>query len=203
MGLTVTVGRKLAAGVLAIAIFAFGPSLVIAAQSSGTLRINPDRPAVVPKGFISFCFREPQHCLPAPPRTVPMDESRWSELRSVNNLYNATVSPVTDHQRHGVQERWEHADKFGDCEDYVLAKKSHLVATGWPRSSLLIAVVDIPNVPPLERRHAVLLVKTNEGILVLDNREPEIHSWERVDYKWISVQSGSNPYVWHRVDRSD
>ena len=174
---------------------------VIAAK--GTLRINPDRPAIVPKGFISFCFRQPEHCLPSEPQTVAMNDGRWSELKSVNSLYNVTVSPVTDHQRHGVQERWEHADKFGDCEDYVLAKKSHLVATGWPRSSLLIAVVDIPKAPILERRHAVLLVKSTEGILVLDNRASEIKPWEDVDYKWISVQSGSNPYVWHRVDRGD
>ncbi len=171
--------------------------------ANGALRVNPDRPAVVPKGFVTFCFREPQYCLPAPPQTVNMTDTRWQELKSVNSLYNSTVSPVTDRQRHGVQERWEHADKFGDCEDYVLAKKSHLIATGWPASTLLIAVVDIPNVPTLERRHAVLLVKSNEGMLVLDNRASAISSWEKVDYKWISVQSGSNPYVWHRVDRED
>ena len=171
-----------------------------ALAAKGTLKVNPDRPAIVPKGFISFCFREPEYCLPAPPQTVRMSQKRWDELKSVNSLYNETVSPVTDRQRHGVQEKWEHADKFGDCEDYVLAKKSHLIATGWPRSSLLIAVVDIPNVPTLERRHAVLLVKSTEGMLVLDNRESDIHQWEDVDYKWISVQSGSNPYVWHRVD---
>ncbi len=173
-----------------------------AADDSGQLRINTERKAVVPKGFISFCVRQPEHCLPSTPRMVTMTDAKWSELRSVNSLYNETVSPVTDHQRHGIQERWEHADKFGDCEDYVLAKKSHLVATGWPRSSLLIAVVDIPNVPPLERRHAVLLVKSNAGVLVLDNRESSVRSWDDVDYKWISVQSGTNPYIWHRVDRA-
>jgi predicted transglutaminase-like cysteine proteinase len=165
------------------------------------LQLNTSRLASVPKGYVSFCLRNPEKCRTDAPRLVELDSMRWAQLTSVNFLYNSSITPVPDMEQYGVRERWDVATRYGDCEDFVLAKKSHLAAIGWPKSSLLIAVVDIPNAPVLERRHAVLLVMTDQGYYVLDNRSQKVEPWHRAQYKWISVQSAKNPFVWHRVDR--
>lgn len=166
-----------------------------------SLMLNPEKSASTPRGFVSFCLRYPEKCRHNAPRMVNLTTQRWSQLVSVNHLYNTSIEQRSDLDQHGVPESWDIPVKYGDCEDYVLAKKAHLSAAGWPPSALLISVVDILNVPPRERRHAVLLVITNKGYYVLDSRTDKIKPWNQSRYHWVSVQSAHNPLVWHRVDQ--
>ena len=46
------------------------------------------------------------------------------------------VQHRTDLYQYGVPEFWTVAGKFGDCEDYALAKRNALLNAGWPKDKL-------------------------------------------------------------------
>lgn len=52
----------------------------------------------------------------------------------------------------------------GDCEDFAILKRSILMGLGVPDEKLFFTIVKIPSVG----HHAVLVVDTEEGFLVLD-----------------------------------
>lgn len=47
--------------------------------------------------------------------------------------------------------------------------------------------------------HAVLLVSTNRGELVLDNLTSAVMSWRDVDYTWLERQKPGDPLSWVSV----
>ncbi len=83
----------------------------------------------------------------------------------------------------------------GDCEDFALTKRDHLIAMGWSPKALRIAVTKTP----YGEGHAVLVVKTDQGDLVLDNRSNAIKGWKDTDLRWLMIQSGDNPRVWYEL----
>ncbi len=167
-----------------------------------SLSLDPMGAKPPPRGYVAFCQKHPGTCQGGVEQTVVFTRERWAQLVAINELYNTTVKPETDEKQFGVLERWDFPEGAGDCEDYVLAKKAHLTAIGWPKNSLLIAVVDIPGAPVLTRRHAVLLALTDLGYFVLDNRHAEVKRWTDVDYVWVAVESTSHPSAWQGVTRS-
>ena len=84
----------------------------------------------------------------------------------------------------------ENARRFGpdrrrlDCVGYVLAKRAALIRAGLPAEALSPAVVRTRG----GVSHAVLIVTTSEGDVVLDNLSPYVENWRRVDYEWIKRQ---------------
>ena len=57
------------------------------------------------------------------------------------------------------------APRERDCNDYAVTKRHKLLALGWPSSSLLLAKVVVPS----GEHHLILVVRTSEEDLVLDN----------------------------------
>ena len=86
----------------------------------------------------------------------------------------------------------------GDCEDLALLKQKMLEQRGWPAEALTIAVVREWN----GAGHAVLVVSTDKGDLVLDNKTWKIESWTETPYTWVKRQSRKRPYVWVSLDPS-
>jgi predicted transglutaminase-like cysteine proteinase len=68
---------------------------------------------------------------------------------------------------------------------------------GWPASTLLIAVVRQGD----GSGHAVLMVRTDRGDLVLDNQEASIRVWNETPYQYIKRQSQAHAGQW--VDMID
>ncbi|MNL88581.1 hypothetical protein D3C87_2183760 [compost metagenome] len=66
---------------------------------------------------------------------------------------------------------------------------------GWSAKALRIAVTKTP----AGKGHAVLVVKTDRGDLVLDNRMNEIKSWTDTDLRWLMIQSGDDPRIWYEL----
>jgi predicted transglutaminase-like cysteine proteinase len=64
-----------------------------------------------------------------------------------------------------------------------------LIAKGWPQGTLRIAVVRTE----FGQRHLVLVVRSNDGDIVLDNLSPKIQAWNLVNHEWISMQSAEKP----------
>ena len=123
-------------------------------------------------------------------------EDTLRTLKYVNNLVNHSVRSTTDQEGFGVAENWRipninHYD-IGDCEDFALLKRKILAQNGYDYNKLSMAVVRRNN----NDIHAVLLVRTDYGDMVLDNLHDKIVSWDNTDYKWIKKQSVKDPYIW-------
>jgi predicted transglutaminase-like cysteine proteinase len=148
----------------------------------------------IPIGHAEFCADRPAECRPNP-SPVPvtgLDEARWEALVEVNNAYNSAILPRTDAEFYGVAERWAYPDGIGDCEDYVLAKRRELIDRDWNPSTLLITVVRQPN----GEGHAVLMVRTDRGDLILDNQDGRILVWSETPYRFVKRQSQVDAGRW-------
>ena len=178
-------------------------ALVAPAQAFDTSNIafiqTNATPTSIPVGHAEFCQNRPEECRPNA-QVVPavsLDDARWQQLLTVNAQINGTVVPVTDQDLYQTTEFWTYPNGYGDCEDYALAKRRELINAGWPASTLLLAVVKQAN----DEGHAVLMVRTDRGDLVLDNQVGSVDLWSATPYKFIKRQSQANAGQW--VDMID
>jgi len=166
-------------------------------------RQSPDMsggPAKPPSGFLDFCERNPGEC-PAPhgaPGRIAFTDTIWAMLQDVNQSVNNSIRPIDDSVHYGVVEYWTvPVDGYGDCEDYVLAKRKMLMLLGLPEPALRISVV-------LARgkvRHAVLTVVTDRGDYVLDNMNDDILAPDRTEYTWVERQDPASRTGWVAMDQ--
>ncbi len=98
------------------------------------------------------------------------DKDRWDQLVEVNHYMN-TRRYITDPRNWGVPDYWatlgEFMTKFGDCEDYAIAKFLSLKRLGWTDDELRVAAVKDLN---LKVGHAVLIAYHGGKTWVLDNQ---------------------------------
>lgn len=113
-------------------------------------------------------------------------------VERVNAWVNARVEYREDRALFGEEDRWVTAQQAlsrgrGDCEDYVIAKLQLLRAAGFDPADLYMAVVkDLI----AHRDHALLLVRVEGRLLVLDNRTDVIQQDPRgADYRPILTLS--------------
>ena len=153
----------------------------------------------IPVGHLEFCKSRPTECRPNahPVAAMSLDHTLWQQLLNVNAYINQTVVPVTDEDLYQVAEFWTYPNGYGDCEDFALAKRRELINAGWPASTLLLTVVKQAS----GEGHAVLLVRTDRGDLVLDNQVGSVDLWSQTPYKFVKRQSQSNAGEW--VDMKD
>lgn len=151
-----------------------------------------------PIGYVQFCARYKAECVETGrgKDVTELSERSWSHIVEVNTFVNSKIAPTTDLELYNTVERWEYPSIAGDCEDYVLLKKRYLEGLGLPAESLLITVV-------LDERgegHAVLMIKTDGGDFVLDNRRDTVLRWSETGYTYLKRQSQSNPRIWVSMD---
>ena len=152
-----------------------------------------------PVGHYELCQQMPIECRQVTPAAAPIELTRklWAKIIDVNNLVNTMVTPRTDMEIWGVEERWSYpVDGLGDCEDYVLEKRRLLMNAGMPAGNLLITVVRQPN----GDGHAVLTARTSLGDFVLDNLEPRVLAWEDTQYQFLKRQSDQNSGAWVSIE---
>jgi predicted transglutaminase-like cysteine proteinase len=148
----------------------------------------------IPVGASEFCQRFPADCRPNADvvAAAPLTEASWNQLLSVNAYFNANIVPVTDKELYGTEEFWTYPNGYGDCEDIALAKRRQLIQDGWSPSDLMIAVVRQRN----GEGHAVLMVRTDRGDLVLDNQDGNVRVWTESPYHFLKRQSQNDPSQW-------
>jgi predicted transglutaminase-like cysteine proteinase len=153
------------------------------------------KPAKPPSGFVDFCTRNATECR-APnnaPSEVTFTPQLLATLQEVNITVNKTIQPLDDSVHYGVAEFWTvPSDGYGDCEDYVLAKRKMLTLLGLPQPALRIAVV----VTRRRVRHAVLMIVTDQGDYVLDNLRDDILPQSKIDYTWVERQDRASSTGW-------
>lgn len=184
--------------------------LALAAASAAAIAAGPPRDApgematrfaetrggtLPPVGFVTFCGHHPEECSAAGHHAgalMRMPLRRWQQATEVNRMVNAKVAPVSDQELYGQKEYWAYATDAGDCEDYALLKKRMLERLGFARSALLITVVRDER----DDGHAVLMLRTEQGDFILDNRRDEIRHWSEFDYTYLKRQSERDPKEW-------
>jgi predicted transglutaminase-like cysteine proteinase len=145
----------------------------------------PARPVTA---WIDFCDKNSAECAVnlAEPEEVPFSEELMQTLTRVNLEVNKSLAPLTDMEHWGIADQWGlPTDGKGDCEDYQLLKRTLLIAHGLPRRSLRMTVV----LDEKHEGHAVLMVRTDQGDLILDNKTNLILSWEETDYIYVKRES--------------
>ncbi|HVY52167.1 MAG TPA: transglutaminase-like cysteine peptidase [Devosia sp.] len=151
-------------------------------------------PTSIPVGAAEFCKRDRQACLPNA-HVVDVEtltQASWDQLIAVNDEVNQSIVPETDEDLYHVAEYWTYPDGRGDCEDIALEKQKRLIESGWDPSTLLMTVVR-------ERDgsgHAVLMVRTDRGDLVLDNQNGRVLLWKDTNYEFIKRQSQTDAGKW-------
>lgn len=148
----------------------------------------------IPVGHLDYCQKRPYDCQPvAIAAPVALTDDLWRELQDVNNHFNTAVTAVSDADLYGVAEFWTYPSSgYGDCEDYVLGKRAALIERGWSPSNLLVSVVKQPN----GEGHAVLMVRTDRGDLILDNQDGLIKLWTDTPYTYLKRQSQAHAGQW-------
>ena len=158
-----------------------------------------------PIGWTQLCTTHPEDCeTPAEMLTIaqdqqtmqqiiPLTRESWATLNRINTLVNDTIEQVSDLDHYGVLEWWAYPDDGkGDCEDLQLLKRKLLMDAGMPRQTLLMTVVRDTH----GEGHAVLMVRTDRGDVILDSRTSTIKPWQKTSYKFIKRQSQDNPNIW-------
>jgi len=136
-----------------------------------------------------------------PVQPIVMSPEVMSQLNSVNRGVNGAIRYAPARALYGNDDYWtlplEAGGRgAGDCKDYVLEKRKALVERGLPSADLSIAVVTLRT----GVAHAVLLVTTDQGELVLDSLSSWVMPWNRLDYHWVSRQAPGRQLVWVKVE---
>lgn len=143
-----------------------------------------------PIGWVEFCSKRAYaaECAvdPSEPERVELTPRLWRTVTTLNLKVNREIEPITDMDHWGVVERWDMAeDGKGDCEEYVNIKRKRLVEAGIPRRALrVVVVIDEENAG-----HAVLMLRTDKGDFILDNKRNAVLLWHQTGYVYIKRES--------------
>lgn len=155
--------------------------------------MTTSRPTIAPIAFAKFCDNAADQCVRIGDRdTVELTKQKRTELQRINAEINTAIAYVSET---AGEDEWKLNPASGDCDDYAVTKRQRLLRAGWPSGALRIATARTPN----GIGHAVLVISTTQGDLVLDNRTNVVKPWKAVDLKWIKIQSHENPRVWLKL----
>jgi predicted transglutaminase-like cysteine proteinase len=161
-------------------------------------RISFGSPSLAPMAFVRFCTKYPRDCeihhMAFRPRPMVLGAKQKAELVSINRDVNRAIVPQANNK--GVmQEEWVVSPREGDCNDYAVTKRHQLLARGWPSRSLLLVEVVISS----GEHHLVLVVRTRDEDLVLDNLNANVRPVSQVHYQWVRAQQQKNPKFWSTI----
>lgn len=194
----------LAAGMMIGTMSAASVSMAAFLSTPRMLELQPDRirfdnPVLAPMGLIRFCLRYPDDCqaekVDVRRHQIALTADRWNELNMINRQVNQDIMPDPD--LGPAIEEWKISPPSGNCHDYAATKRHELLARGWPSWVLLFAEVVVPS----GEHHLVLVVRTKDVDLVLDNLNSDIVPVAMTfgQYQWVRIETPQNPKYWARV----
>lgn len=167
-------------------------------ETDGLMRIGlgpdlTDMPVVTP----------PKVKLVRPIRGFAATSRDIETVNRVNRQINRAMVGVTDQVAFGRNEFWTmpltapevnsvRTKPLADCEDFALEKRRALMAAGIPESAIYLAVA----VSPRTSLHAVVIVATDRGDLVLDNLNDWLLGYQETGYTWVKRQSTTSLLDW-------
>ncbi|MGA2126757.1 MAG: transglutaminase-like cysteine peptidase [Xanthobacteraceae bacterium] len=158
-------------------------------------RLMFNAPSLAPMAYTVFCVRNPGDCR-APrfvfrPHGVTLTPERYDDLVGVNREVNRSIVARAE----TGTETWRVAPSAGNCHDFAVTKRHELLARGWPSKALVLAEV----VTASGEHHLVLVARTHDGDLVLDNLSATVRPMALTRYQWLRAQSPKNPNFWSTV----
>lgn len=144
--------------------------------------------ARAPYAWTDFCKRTPAECRvnTSEPDRIEMTQKLWKAMVAINSKINREIEAITDEDHWGVVDRWDLAeDGKGDCEDFALLKRKRLAEAGVPRRAMLMTVV----IDEENAGHAVLMIRTDRGDFILDNKRNAILPWSQTGYVYVKRES--------------
>lgn len=185
--------KTITGALVALAIFAGAANASSSVDLSNPAFAPTTGGTSVPIGAAEFCKTHRRDCAPASGAHMEtLSDATWRQLVAINDQVNGAVAPITDKDLYNVNEFWTYPAGRGDCEDFALEKRRQLVAKGWSAASLMMTVVRQAN----GEGHAVLMVRTDRGDLVLDNQDSRVLVWNDTPYEFIKRQSQTDPRKW-------
>ncbi len=113
------------------------------------------------------------------------------------NRYMNKARYILDPVNWGKKDYWatpgQFMAKFGDCEDYAIAKYMSLKQLGFKTSEMRVVAVKDLN---LKIGHAVLVVYLNGKALILDNQIRKVVEAKVIKH-YVPVFSINQKYWWH------
>ena len=168
------------------------PSKDPANKRSQAAYMRASEPVLAPMGWVMFCMQNGDQCRGSSEETIALTPERLATLRSVNLAVNRSIRPSNVDP---VTHRWSVAPTSGNCNDFAVTKRAQLARLGFSTGALRMAIARTS----WGEGHAVLVVRTDKGDLVLDSLRNVILPWNATGLRWISVQSATNPGVWYRT----
>jgi predicted transglutaminase-like cysteine proteinase len=157
--------------------------------------LNFNTPVLAPMAHTRFCLRYQADCeirgVDFRRRNIALTEERWNELTTLNRQVNRDIRPQLN-EGGVLTEEWLVAPRAGECHDYAVTKRHELLTRGWPSRSLLLSEV----IAASGEHHLVLIVRTKDVDLVLDNLSANMRPISMTRYQWVRVESPSNPKYW-------
>ncbi len=161
-----------------------------------------------PGGMLRLCVARPELCpelrtraevskilrriaAPVAMTKITLTREAYETLVAVNRAVNDSIR--------GYDERgdvWTLSATSGDCEEYAIMKREALVALGWPRVALRIAIGKTDR----GENHAVLIARTTSGDIVLDNLTDDLLTVGRTRHTLRAVESSETPGKWVRLE---
>jgi predicted transglutaminase-like cysteine proteinase len=167
-------------------------------------QIRIGEPVLAPMAHVRFCLHYRDECqihgVDFRRRNVALTPDRWSQLNTINRDVNRAITPEIIPSG-AVNDEWFIAPPAGDCNDYAVTKRHELLLQGWPSRSLLLSEVVVPS----GEHHLVLVVRTKNIDLVLDNLNANIRSVAMIypRYRWVRIETPQNPRLWAAVRMPD
>lgn len=120
---------------------------------------------------------------------IELTNETWALLEKVQYDTNCNTAYKSDDSNYKVSEHWvgDIGLKQGDCEDIALKKMLILIEKGLPEDCMGIGTCFVQG--DRNRGHAVLIVSTDKGDYVLDNRFERVYAWNDLPeyYEWNYV----------------
>lgn len=191
-------------GLAFIALIGTGRSIkadpAVLPTATASLSFVPGHIADPTPAWLRFCNQNPECNIDLhEPSFVSLTQERWQTMVRINQRVNAMITPVTDQEHWGVEDRWDYPnDGKGDCEDIQLMKRALLVEAGFPIRALRMTVV----IDELGAGHAVLMIRTDRGDFILDNKHNAVLPWQRTGYDFVKREGSDNrTWLWLGLQR--
>lgn len=168
-------------------------SALVAANAQASIWYKTGGVASTPYGHMQYCAKHRSDCR-RHGGVSKLARSSLAKLQSVNARVNRMIKPVDDMKHHGVRELWSPNVRQGDCEDYVLRKRNMLLRAGFKPGHLLIGVGNRRG-----ERHAVLVVRTQKGDMILDNMTDDVLPVNKSAMRVSKLQSPTDAKKWVKV----
>lgn len=159
-------------------------------RGGGTAIEKVAQPTRAPLAYMMLCLKVPDQCRSDNQASTAYSVDLIKTISRINNNINNSMIAQLDQG-----DTWQIGGRTGDCEDFALTKRRDLIKAGVAAGALRMAVVKTEK----GDGHAVLIVKTDLGDLVLDNRRKNIVLSQNTGYTFIKIAT-ENPMKWNKLN---